>query len=366
MSFFLAEQGKFVPPLFLKFKARYNKSIFGDGMATIKDIAQEAGVSTVTVSNVIRGAKSHVSQETYEKITKLIEKHHYTPNMMARTLVTKNSHLIGFINHSESLQEGEIQDDPFFGLLLRSIERDLSLKNYYLMTKTVTNEQEFQSICDNWNLAGLIVYGVFEGSFFNKLSRSKIPCVFIDSYIAGNSCYNVGLEDYKGAYRATEYLISSGHKNIAFVSPVIFDTGVVHERFMGYRDALRDNGIEFKQENVYQVSTLSSGIPLGEKLAERNDLTAAFATADLLALGIMAGLQRKGKKVPEDISVMGFDDIFESRLFVPSLTTVRQDVRQKAASTVNNLLDLIDGKEVIKNTILPIQIIERDSVKKIR
>lgn len=334
-------------------------------MATIKDIAQEAGVSTVTVSNVIRGAKSHVSQKTYEKITQLLEKHHYTPNMVARTLVTKNSHLIGFINHSESLSKGEIQDDPFFGLLLRSIERDLSLKNYYLMTKTVTNEAEFQNICDNWNLAGLIVYGVFEGSFFNKLSQSKIPCIFIDSYIANNSCYNVGLEDYKGGYNATKYLISKGHKQIAFVSPIIFDTGVVHERFMGYKDALKDFGIDFNQNNVLQVSTLSSGIALGEKIAQRNDITAVFATADLLALGIMAGLQHKGKKVPEDISVMGFDDIFESHLFVPALTTVRQDVRKKAQSAVNNLIDVIEGKEVEKNTILPIQIFERDSVKTI-
>ena len=338
-------------------------------MATIKDIALEAGVSTVTVSNVIRGAKSHVSQETCDKITKLIEKYHYTPNMMARTLVTKNSHLIGFINQAEVVKNasdiGDIQPDPFYGILLRSIEFYLSRKDYYLMAKTVSTEEEFQSVCDNWNLAGLIVYGVHSGSFFNKKLKIKSPCIFIDSYLDDDGNYNVGLEDYKGAYKATEYLIEKGHKNIAFISPIIFDTGVVHERFEGYKNALKDAGIEFSQKNVYEVSTLSSGIASGEKLAERNDITAVFATADLLALGIMSGLQRKGKKVPEDISVMGFDDIFESTLSVPPLSTVRQDVRQKADATVNKLIDLIEGKEVVKNTILPIQIIERASVKEV-
>lgn len=345
-------------------------------MATIKDIAQEAGVSVVTVSNVIRGAKSHVSKATYEKVTKLIEKHHYTPNMMARTLVTKNSHLVGFIKYEGPLKadekngeipsDGTLQFDPFFELLLRSAGQILSSKNYYVMIKAVTTKQEFQNVCDNWNLAGLIVYGVHGSCFFNEPLKTKIPCLFIDSYIQNEEGYHVGLDDYEAAYGATEYLISKGHRNIAFASPVIFESGVVRERFEGYKAALLKGGIQFEPKNVYEVPSLSNGILLGKKIAERGDLTAVFSTADLLALGIMSGLHRSGKKIPRDISVMGFDDLFECNLSIPTLTSVRQNVRKKAEAAVNNLIDLIDGKQVARKTLLPVQIVERESVMEIK
>ena len=334
-------------------------------MITIKDIAHEAGVSITTVSNVIHGAKSRVSPETVERVQGIIEKYHYRPNMSARALVSGNSRIVALINHVEQENVASLPEDSFLAQLIRILEHELSVRQYYMMVKTVSTEEELLSIYSNWNLAGLIINGVFEGTFFRQLKKNSFPCVLVDSYIKKNPFHNIGLEDQHGAYIATEYLIKKGHRHIAFASPMIYDSGVVHERFVGYCNALADAGIAQEEKNVYQVSRLDMGFALGQKLAARSDITAIFATADLLALGIMAGLQRSGVRIPDDKSVFGFDDMFESHLFNPSLTTIRQDIQKKGAVAVETLINIIEGKKVSKNIILPVEVVERESVRDI-
>ena len=184
--------------------------------------------------------------------------------------------------------------------------------------------------------------------------------------IKHNHFYNVGLEDFKGGYAATSYLIKKGHKNIAFASPDIFETGVVAERFEGYKAALKEAGLEYNPDNVFQVPTLDSGWQIGERLAERSDITGVFATADFLAMGIISSLQSKNIRVPEDKSVVGFDDLFGSQLFNPPITTIRQDVKLKGRLAVKTLVDLIEGRDVSGNSVLPVDLVERNSVKEIK
>ena len=335
-------------------------------MVTIYDIAKEAGVSISTVSNVIHGVKAHVSPETVERIKKIIEEKQYKPNMSARALATKNSRIIGLLFYFEQKDFSTLPEDPFLGMIIRSVEMELSARNYYLMIKTVGSEEEFMDIHKNWNFAGIIIQGLVEGSFVNQLSKIKVPCVLIDSYIKHNHFYNVGLEDFKGGYAATSYLIKKGHKNIAFASPDIFETGVVAERFEGYKAALKEAGLEYKPDNVFQVPTLDSGWQIGERLADRSDITGVFATADFLAMGIISSLQSKNIRVPEDKSVVGFDDLFGSQLFNPPITTIRQDVKLKGRLAVKTLVDLIEGHDVSGNSVLPVDLVERNSVKEIK
>ena len=332
-------------------------------MATIKDIAQEAGVSITTVSNVIHGTKSRVSPETVARVQDIIKKNHYRPNMSARSLVSGNSRIVALINHIEQDDDVSLPGDTFFSQFIRVLEHELSRRQYYLMIKTARTEEDLLAIYNNWNLAGIIIYGILEGDFFRQLRKHSFPCILIDSYIKRNPFHNVGLEDRRGAYMATEYLIKRGHRHIAFVSPMIYDSGVVHERFAGFCEALADAGIAREEQNVYQVSRLDMGFMLGHKLAERTDITAIFATADLLALGIMAGLQRCGVRIPDEKSVIGFDDIFGSSLFNPPLTTIRQDIRKRGSTAVETLIAIIEGKKTPKNNILPVEIVERASVR---
>lgn len=332
-------------------------------MLTIKDIARECEVSVTTVSNVIHGVSSHVAPETIERINKVITKYHYIPNMSARALVNKSSRIIGVINHLVPQEAGNFMMDPFHSAVVGGIERGVRERGYYMMVRTVQDENELMSLFRNWNLDGVIITGVFEDHFYESLVKSDIPYVLLDSYIQNKSVLNIGLEDYKGGYLATKYLIDKGHTQIVFASPAIFKKGVIQKRYRGYRNALKDANIPFSSKNVYQQEiNIDDGMKLGRELAERLDISAVFATADILAAGIMAGLHEKGIRIPEDISIIGFDDLFLSKITSPQLTTIHQDVDGKGALAANLLIDKLEKKKIEKSCILPITLVERNSV----
>jgi len=334
-------------------------------MTTIKDIALAVGVSCTTVSNVIHGRAGRVSADTIMRINDTIDELGYVPNMSARSLVSSSSKVIGVISHLTSHKNGSIVEDPFHSAFIGSIERTLSNNGYYLMLRTVETTAELLAFLRNWNVDGLFLTGVFQDDFFQALSELSIPIVLIDSYVSHSNMCNVGLEDYKGGYTATRYLIDHGHKNIAFASPTIRERGVVNERFLGYKNALSEASIPFREELVFeQELDVATTIALGCKLAKREDITAVFATADILAAGIMAGIQQSGKNVPKDISVIGFDDINLCQLTSPKLTTIHQDASLKGTLAVNFLMDQLENNPIDnREVILPINLVERNSVR---
>ena len=336
-------------------------------MPTIKDIAREAGVSVTTVSNVIHGKHTRVAQETLERINKIIKAHSYTPNLSARALVNKASRIIGVINHLIQSQPISFFQDPFHGALLGGIEKKLREGGYYMMVRTVADEQELYSLFNNWNLDGVILTGLFNDNFFARLLEAGKPIVLLDSYIKNERIFNVGLNDYKGGVMATQYLIDKGHRNIVFASPPIQGHGVIKERLRGYRAALKKNGVPFSPRNVCQQEiTLNEGIALGRLLGGRDDITAIFATADILAAGIITGLVQARRRVPRDVSIIGFDDILYSQVISPPLTTIHQDAEEKGVIAAGMMMDYLEGKEKCpRNITMPMNVVERDSVRNI-
>jgi len=336
-------------------------------MATLKDIAKAVGVSCTTVSNVIHGKPGRVSAETIVKINKAIEDLGYVPNMSARSLVSNSSKVIGVINHLVTNNNGNFMEDPFHSVFIGAIESTLRENGYYLMLRTVETSQDLNFFLRNWNVDGLILTGIYEDDFYDILTRLNIPVVLIDSYVSNPKICNVGLEDFNGGYIATKYLIEHGHTSIAFASPFIRYNGVVSERLNGYKKALSEANIEFNDELVFeQELDTPTTIALGKALAKRNDFTAVFATADILAAGIITGLKQAGKRVPEDISIIGFDDINLCNLVSPPLTTIHQDAPSKGKLAVNYMIDKLEKRPIAKRqTILPVTLVERDSVKTI-
>ncbi len=334
-------------------------------MSTIKDIANAIGVSATTVSNVIHGRTGRVSAETIERINEAIVELGYVPNMSARSLVSSSSKVIGMISHLKINTRETIIEDPFHSAFIGSIEKTLRENGYYLMLRAVETTADLVAFLRNWNLDGLFFTGVFQDEFYEALNGLNIPIVLIDSYVPPSPMCNIGLEDFKGGYSATRYLIEKGHRDIAFASPTIKNRGVVSERFLGYKQALSEASITFKPELVFeQELDTETTVSLGIKLSERNDITAVFATADILAAGIMAGIQQSGKKVPDDISVIGFDDINLCRLTSPTLTTIHQDAPYKGKLAVNFMIDLLEKNPLQqKEVILPITLVERNSVR---
>lgn len=338
-------------------------------MATIKDIAREAGVSYTTVSNVIHGRTSRASAQTIERINEIIKKLNYTPNMSARSLVSQVSKVVAIINNLVPKQSGSFLEDPFHNTFIGAIEESLRQNGYYLMIRTIEDPQSLLSFLHNWNVDGLFLTGVFEDdALFETLKDLRMPIVLTDSYLSDlNNMVCVGLEDFRGGYIATKYLIDNNHKSIAFACPPIHGVGVVMERLNGYKKALSEANIDFDENLVFEREfTFEETAALGAYIAKREDITAVFATADIMAAGIMAGLQKSGRKVPDDISVIGFDDISLCQMTMPTLTTIHQDSIKKGQIAADLMMKALNGETISKEKkILPVNLCIRDSVKRI-
>ena len=334
-------------------------------MVTIRDIAQATGVSATTVSNVIHGKNNRVSAETIQSINHAIKQLGYVPNMSARSLVSSSSKVIGFVNHVITRTDANVMDDPFHSAAIGAIEMALRENGYYLMLRTVETAEELVTFLQNWNMDGLFFTGIFKDKFFDSVAGLHIPVVLIDSYVRTSQFCNVGLEDFTGSYNATRHLIEKGHRHIAFASPNIKDGGVLQERFLGYKAALAEASIPFDKSLIFQQEMDIASCRLAcDDIVKHPEITGIVVSADIMAAGIMAGLKSKGVRIPDDISIIGFDDINIAQLVSPPLTTIRQDMNLKGRLAVDFMLQLLSGKPLeTKEITLPTKLIERDSVR---
>ncbi|MBR6966283.1 MAG: LacI family DNA-binding transcriptional regulator [Clostridia bacterium] len=333
-------------------------------MVTLKDIAAEAGVSITTVSNVVHNRKSRVSPELVQKINKIIRREHYAPSMSARSLANDQSCIIGVITHLTPQNTGSTVGDPFMSSFVDSIEKRIREDGYYLMIRAVEDAMELASLSRSWRLSGLILTGMFQDDFFTTTRELGIPYVLIDSYVDDPDACCIGLEDEKGGYIATRHLLEKGHRSVAFASPSIRPGGVIEKRFQGYRRALDEYDVPYDPSLVFtQEITVEEGKKLGRLLASRKEITGIFASADILAAGIMAGLSERGVSVPGEKSIVGFDDNYLSQLTIPGLTTIHQDADRKGILATELILKQLRQEEIAeKNIILPVHLVERGSV----
>ena len=338
-------------------------------MVTIEDIAREAGVSATTVSNVIHGRTNKVSAYTVDLINEIIRERGYVPNLSARAMKTRSSKVVALINHLESRDQEKFMSDPFFMDLTSAVEKALRERGYFLMIRAISESEDLLAFLRNWNVEGVFMPGLFEDEpFYQTLLDLKLPVVLTDSYVSAlGHMTNIGLQDFEGGRIATEHLVQNGHKRIVFAGPKVKPGGVVEQRLLGYKQALADNGIPFDPSLVYECEfSTTKMMELGGALAKREDITAVFATADILAAGIMSGLQQAGRMVPRDISIVGFDDINWARMTMPMLTTVHQDAVKKGRLAAECMIQLLEGEtNQLQNRVLPVQLVERHSVRKI-
>ena len=336
-------------------------------MVTLKDIAAEAGVSITTVSNVVHKRANRVSPEMVAKIWEIIEREHYVPSMTARTLANADSSIVGMITHMTPQNIGSTMSDPFLGTFVDGIERRTRENGYFLMIRAVEDARALESISRSWHLSGLILTGMFQDEFFACVEKLGIPFVLIDSYIDRPDVCSIGLEDEKGGYIATRHLLENGHRVIAFASPTIREGGVVEQRLFGYRRALAEYGVAFDPSLVFtQEISVEEGRRLGHTLSEKKEITGIFASADILAAGVMTGLRERGVCVPRDKSIVGFDDNYLSQLTNPTLTTVRQDAEKKGMLAADMILAQLRGEPIAeRSVILPVSLVERESVRRL-
>lgn len=333
----------------------------------LKDIAQLAGVSSVTVSNVINGNYNKVSKETIEKVQKIIDENDYKPNATARSLALKESKIIGVV--IPNLGEDEaFSVSPYNAQILAYLENYIRKQGYYLMIRCVRECKEVIPIFSTWNVDGMIFFGTFKSEVESIQTKLKVPAVYIDTYAEELNIANVGINDYKGGYLATRYLLAKGHRKIAFAGPNVNSPGVIGERYRGFCDACKERGVEITSDHIFEVLTIyEQGVEAGKKIGFSDvRFTAVVCMSDILAFGIMEGLRLCGLNVPDDVSIIGFDNLPECRYSNPQLTTVSQDLAKKAFLVGEHLFYMIrNKKKIVINEKVDVEIVERQSVKQL-
>ena len=218
-----------------------------------------------------------------------------------------------------------------------------------------------------WNVDGAVFLGMFDDEIEEMCAASDIPMVFLDSYSSVRQLSNVGIDDYKGGRLAARHLIACGHRSIAFVSPPVLRTGVVQHRFAGFCDELEQHGISFRSEHQFVLESdvrPEDTMELGRRLAQlREKFSAVFVTSDQIASYLIQGMRSTGIRIPDDMSIIGFDDLMICRQMTPQLTTIAQDLEEKARLSVDILFRRLSAPAApAESLVLDVTLVERESV----
>jgi DNA-binding LacI/PurR family transcriptional regulator len=330
-------------------------------LVTLKDIAEKAGVSVMTVSRVINGHYSKVSKEKTEAIQKIIRESGYVVNSTARSLSSKSSSIIAVLLQGK---DGSLQD-PYSAAMVNGIIKNVQARGYYLMIHDVDKYEEITSRLRSWNAEGAIFLGTYDKNMKKIQEDNQIPLIFTDSYSSLRQVTNVGIDDYKGGMLAAKCFLEHGHTSCAFVGYTPDTSLLVQQRLEGFRDTLRQAGAELPDEHIID---LNKDPTPGKTISSFSEpVTAIFTTADIAAMQVMTQLKDLGYQIPRDYSIIGFDDLSISSYASPKLTTIHQDIAQKAKIACDILFKHINSPNMpAENICMDVCLCERQSVYDLR
>ena len=333
---------------------------------TIRDIANYLDVSVTTVSFALND-KGDISDETRSRIKEVASDMGYRPDHLARSLVTGVSHTVGVIIPDVSNQ--------FFAETVRYLQTELASQGYDMILcnseELMQNDLKYIDLLSGRQVDGLIMTlsaqsmeKENQARVQNALNRAGVPYVFLDR------CYRedmpvVAIDNLDSGYTVAKYLIDHGHTNIGLITgPMCLNSSF--NRLDGFMKAMKERGIPVPEENVVHLSyNMESGRQGAQQLLARG-VTAIFAFNDLQAYGVLSYINECGLSVPEDVSLVGFDDVFYSSILKTKLTTVRQPIRELATETCKMTIKLMKGEACPQAVKLKTELIVRDSVADIQ
>jgi DNA-binding LacI/PurR family transcriptional regulator len=322
---------------------------------SIKDIAKAAGVSPSTVSRALSD-HPRISEETKERIRRLAQEMEYTPSLVARSLVTRDTATIGVVITRAS--------DPFLTHLVTSIEEVAQEQGYsVLMSSSYTDpdrELEVVGAFHGRRTSGIIVIGSqIDADYLQMRDRFPLPIVLTN---CRTYPYSVSTDNMAGARQAAEHLIRLGHRRIAYVGNQRSYRSNL-DRLTGYQRVLAENRIPVDEDMIVDGDgTLRGGEGALQILLSRTQLpTAIFCFNDMTAIGVLSALQEARVAVPEEVSVVGFDDVEYAAHCHPRLTTVRQPTDLMGQRLIHMLLGLVRGQEDVAPEVLPAELVIRES-----
>jgi DNA-binding LacI/PurR family transcriptional regulator len=333
------------------------------GRPTLEVVAARAGVSRATASRVLRGA-SNVSDEARDAVLEVARQLAYSPNRAARSLVTRRSDTVAFLV-AES--EDRLFGDPFFLAMLRGAQTEIAaagLQLVFVVASNHTESEHFENYAGGGHVDGVLLLSLHgDDRLPQHLEAMGVPTVLSGRPFSGSGdiCY-VDADNLGGGRAATTLLVERGARTIATITGPQ-DMCVGQDRLQGYRAALAQARRRTRKSLVVQGDfSVEGGYQAMRQLLRTDpDVDGVFAASDLMAIGAMRALHEAGRKVPADVAVVGFDDVREATLTAPPLTTVRQPVNELGRTMARTLLARIEGEPMVPTTILPVELIRRDS-----
>lgn len=310
---------------------------------SIWDVAKEAGFSITTVSHALNGY-SDVSEKTKQRIKEAVKKLHYAPDVNARSLGGKAETTIALlVSDLKPKDESGLAFGVISGLYNSCIDNGYE----FILLATSPEKQAqmgFLQLCRHKNVDGVVVMGLQTiDPYYDEIIESEIPCVLIDVNLSGQNICNVSIDNVDASCKAVDFLFELGHKNIGMINGKKV-AAVSNERFSGYARSFLDHNMildmdcvvstDFSKENSYKKTV--------ELLRRHPEITALFCASDLIAIGALEAVELFGKKVPQDIAVIGFDDIPLASYLFGGITTIRQDpykIGRLAGNSICNMLN---------------------------
>lgn len=323
----------------------------------ICDIAEELGLSTATVSNVIHGKTKKISDRTVQKVEALLEERQYIPSMAGILLARNSSRIIGIVINDHEKYEGHTLEDAFISSSLNYLSIEIEKNNQFMMVKRASSPEEIIKFASMWNMEGLVLIGFCDHDYMYLRNHMRIPFVVYDGYCdCAERIYNITIDNYSGGFQVGKYFRESGHRHVLCISDN--HICVDKERFDGFCEGMEEYGADFMEVPMKKSERIKF---YEDNLEKIRSYTAIFAVSDYYAVEIMVFLQEHGVAVPEEISIAGFDDTPMCSHVKPTLTSVRQDGGQRAKLAMEKLCELHNKSETESTTKLDVQLIVRES-----
>ncbi len=343
---------------------------------TVYDIAAIAGVSATTVSRVLNNSTYPVRQELRDKIWGIAREVGYVPNLLARSLKCNDTHEIGVVIPTIS--------NLFYPGVILAIEKYVSRFGYNLMLCNTFRDENKELKCMRSlyekRVSGIILSAISDSNVaqYQEFIKKGMKIVLLDQRMPGLDCPNIQVNYFKGAELAVDHLVENGHRKIAFLSTQLTRYSR-RETYHGYRYALNRHGIapckEYElicdsgeSDTIEESYEIYTGVQLAKRFVEEGiDATAVYAVNDMVAIGFIQAIQQQGLRVPEDISVVGSDDISFARSMYPALTTIRSDLETLGSMAGKLVLESADDPGLVRASIdLMPTLVQRDTVKNLR
>jgi len=328
----------------------------------IQDIADELGLSTATVSNVIHGKTKKISDETVKRVQELLEKRAYIPSMAGILLAQNDSRIIGIAVNNHPKYEHAVLQDAFIASSLNALSLEIEKAGYFMMVKTTEDWNEIIRFASMWNMEGLILIGFCEQDYHRLREKMHIPFVVYDGYFQEDSrICNLFIDNFDGGRQIGEYFRRMGHRAVLCLADNY--TCMDRERIEGCRMGIKDGKADFMK--IPYLKEDRAAFYEKHFLDILSDYTAVFAVSDEYAIELMHFLQRKKVPIPDAISIAGFDDIPLCKKVYPELTTIGQDREDRAKKALAALKKLKNQQETEPFQVLPARLVIRDSVRNI-